>query len=268
MTSSSLLLTLEHARSLKQIVTSDDFPAVEKEGDQAICVKIDVCAEAYLAFRLVGRLALRTPVLPRTRVVRINGRGPRRVRPGRVRRHRRTTAHPVRHGGDDGRLDPRPRAGPAGWPRPRPGHARPGRRHRATHHSPPGSSPSATSCTPSTPRTARRSTDAMSRPAYVAHLEGRSSPAGRVLAHSGRAVPLGDAPTRRRRRDPTPGRAAPLVRPLPAVPRRPGGPGRPGPRPETGPVAGRSGPGLPGARRPGGLGRRGRGPVVLELGSA
>ena len=31
-------------------------------------------AEAYLAFRLVGRLALRTPVLPRTRVVRINGR--------------------------------------------------------------------------------------------------------------------------------------------------------------------------------------------------
>lgn len=31
-------------------------------------------AEAYLAFRLVGRLALRTPVLPRTRVVRVNGR--------------------------------------------------------------------------------------------------------------------------------------------------------------------------------------------------
>ena len=31
-------------------------------------------AEAYLAFRLAGRVALRTPVLPRTRVVRINGR--------------------------------------------------------------------------------------------------------------------------------------------------------------------------------------------------
>ena len=31
-------------------------------------------AEAYLAFRLAGRLALRTPVLPRTRVVGINGR--------------------------------------------------------------------------------------------------------------------------------------------------------------------------------------------------
>jgi NAD(P)H-nitrite reductase large subunit len=31
-------------------------------------------AEAYLAFRFVGRLALRTPVLPRTRVVCINGR--------------------------------------------------------------------------------------------------------------------------------------------------------------------------------------------------
>ena len=31
-------------------------------------------AEAYLAFRLVGRLALRTPVLPRTRVVRVDGR--------------------------------------------------------------------------------------------------------------------------------------------------------------------------------------------------
>jgi thioredoxin reductase len=31
-------------------------------------------AEAYLPFRLAGRLALRTPVLPRTRVVRINGR--------------------------------------------------------------------------------------------------------------------------------------------------------------------------------------------------
>jgi thioredoxin reductase len=31
-------------------------------------------AEAYLAFRFVGRIALRTPVLPRTRVVSINGR--------------------------------------------------------------------------------------------------------------------------------------------------------------------------------------------------
>src|SRR5207342_1255511 len=31
-------------------------------------------AEAYLAFRLVGRLALRTPLLPRTRLVAINGR--------------------------------------------------------------------------------------------------------------------------------------------------------------------------------------------------
>ncbi len=31
-------------------------------------------AEAYLAFRLAGRLALRIPVLPRTRLVRINGR--------------------------------------------------------------------------------------------------------------------------------------------------------------------------------------------------
>jgi thioredoxin reductase len=31
-------------------------------------------SEAYLAFRLVGRLAWRTPVLPRTRVVRIDGR--------------------------------------------------------------------------------------------------------------------------------------------------------------------------------------------------
>lgn len=30
--------------------------------------------EAYAAFRLVGRIALRTPLLPRTRVVRINGR--------------------------------------------------------------------------------------------------------------------------------------------------------------------------------------------------
>ena len=31
-------------------------------------------SEAYAAFRLVGRVALRTPVLPRTRVLRINGR--------------------------------------------------------------------------------------------------------------------------------------------------------------------------------------------------
>ena len=60
--------------------------------------------------------------------------GTRRVRPARARRHRRTTPRAVRHRGHDGGLDPRPRAGPPGWARPRSGHARPGRRHLPPHH--------------------------------------------------------------------------------------------------------------------------------------
>ena len=91
-----------------------------------------------------------------------------------------------------------------------------------------------------------------------AHLAGRApDPTGlRITA----AAPFRwVTPQRvRDRRDRPARRPAPVVRPLPAPPRRPGRAGRSAPRPATDPVACRPRPGLPRPGRPGRLGRRGR----------